>query len=155
MILWHTTMSLDGFIAGPGDAMEWVFENPEPSALADEMIETTGALVVGRRTYEVEHRYRGGFVSDGIEDAVSRASAAAGDRNVGVFGAEVARQCVEHGLLDEIVIHLAPILLGDGVRLFGSPGTERVDLERISAGGSGQVTDLRFRVVKQLQLSEA
>lgn len=60
-ILWHVTMSLDGFIAGPGDAMDWVFEYPEPNETADEVIETTGALVVGRRTYEVEDRQRGGF----------------------------------------------------------------------------------------------
>jgi dihydrofolate reductase len=175
-VLWHVTMSLDGFIAGPDDAMDWVFEYPEANTTADEVIRTTGALVVGRRTYEVEDRNRGGFyggawtgpffvlthdapaavpewmtgmfVDDGIEDAVARAKAAAGDKNVVVFGADVARQCIELGLLDEIVVHLAPVLLGDGVGLFGGPGAERVDLERIGFGQSGQLTDLRFRVVK-------
>lgn len=67
-------------------------------------------------------------------------------KNVVVFGANVARQCIGHGLLDEIVVHLAPVLLGDGVRLFGGPGTRRVDLERTSVAQSGQLTDLRFRV---------
>lgn len=168
-------MSLDGFIAGPGDSMDWVFEEPEPNDAA-EVIKTTGALIVGRRTYEVEDRIRGGFyggawtgpffvlthraptdvpdwmtgtfVNDGIEGAVGSAKTAAGEANVVVLGADVARQCIEHGLLDEILVHLAPALLGDGVRLYGSPGTGRVKLEKISCAQSGQLTDLRFRVLK-------
>ena len=52
------------------------------------------------------------------------------------------------GLLDEIVVHLVPILLGDGIRFYGRPGAERVDLERIGIGWSGQTTNLRFRVAK-------
>jgi dihydrofolate reductase len=171
---WHVTMSLDGFIAGPGDAMDWVFEHGGPDAVADDVIATTGAIVVGRRTYEVEDRERGGFyggawsgpffvvtheppaavpewmtgtfVTDGVGAAVTRARAAAGAADVVVFGASVARQCIEQGLLDEIVVHLAPVLLGDGVRLFGAPGGARVDLERTALGASGQITDLRFRV---------
>jgi dihydrofolate reductase len=175
-VLWHVTMSLDGFIAGPDDAMEWAFEYPEPSAIVEEIIETTGALVVGRRTYEVEDRdhrgFYGGawtgpffvlthdtpatvpewmtgtFVNDGIEDAVARAKAAAGEQNVVILGANIARQCIGHGLLDEIVINLTPVLLGDGVRFFESPDTGRVNLERISVDLSGRMTDLRFRVLK-------
>lgn len=181
-VLWHVTMSLDGFVAGPGDAMGWVFEYPEPSATLDEVVGTTGALIVGRRTYEVEDRDRvgfyggawtgpffvlthdapttvpewmtGTFVNDGIEGVTARAKTAAGGRNVVVLGANVARQCVEHGLLDEIVVHLAPVLLGDGVRFFGSPGAERVNLERIGVGQSGQITDLRFRVVERQPLEK-
>ncbi len=60
-LLWHVTMSLDGFIAGPGHTMDWMPRSAEPSVLADELIATTGALLVGRRTYEVEERDRGGF----------------------------------------------------------------------------------------------
>ena len=174
-LIWHVTMSLDGFIAGPADAMDWVFEHAGPNAVATEIVETTGALVIGRRTYEVEDRIRGGFyggawqgpyfvvthdapdtvpdwmtgtfVSDGVPDAVARAKDAAGERNVVVLGASIARQCIDDGLLDEIVVHLAPVLLGDGVRLFGGPRAPRVDLEPISVGQSGQVADLRFRVV--------
>jgi dihydrofolate reductase len=90
----------------------------------------------------------GTFVSGDIADAVHRAKAAAGEKNVVVLGADVARQCIERGLLDEIVVHLAPLLLGDGVRLFGRPGARQVDLERTSVAESGQLTDLRFAVVK-------
>ncbi len=156
--------------------MDWVFEYPGPSATVTEVIEATGALIVGRHTYEVEDKLRGGFyggawtgpffvlthdppaevpewmtgtfVNESIPSVVAGAKAAAGDRDVGVFGADVARQCIDHGLLDEIVVQLAPVLLGDGIRLFESPGTERVGLERIDVSESGQLTDLRFRVVR-------
>ena len=63
----------------------------------------------------------GTFVSDGIGDAVARAQAAAGRKNVVVLGADIARQCLENGLLDEVVVSLVPALLGDGVRLFQEP----------------------------------
>src|SRR3712207_219860 len=58
--VWHTTMSLDGFIAGPDDAMEWAFELGRSSALADEVMEGTGAILAGRRWYDVASaRYDG------------------------------------------------------------------------------------------------
>ena len=75
------------------------------------------------------------------------AEAAAAGRNVGIFGASLSRQCLRHGLLDEIVIHLAPVILGDGVRLFGGEREGRVELERISLGEAERLTDLRSRVV--------
>lgn len=87
------------------------------------------------------------FVSDGIANAVATARAAAGGKRVGIFGANVARQTIEAGLLDEIVIHVAPVLLGDGIRLYGGPGAGLVNLNRTVVGESGDVVDLRFRVV--------
>jgi dihydrofolate reductase len=89
-----------------------------------------------------------GFISEGIDQAVATAKAAAGDKDVGIFGASLTRQCLRHGLLDEIVIHLAPVLLGDGVRLFGEDGDGQVELERILIAAGEQLTDLRFRVMK-------
>ena len=56
IVLWHVTMSLDGFIAGPDDAMDWVFEYAEPNLAVDEVIGTTGAILAGRRTYDVGRR---------------------------------------------------------------------------------------------------
>jgi dihydrofolate reductase len=88
------------------------------------------------------------FIDKPIDAAVAHAQQAAGDRNVVILGANVAHQCLDSGLLDEIVVHLAPVLLGDGLRLFGSPGTGRIDVERTSVAQSGQPTDLRFRVMK-------
>jgi RibD C-terminal domain len=65
-VLWHTQMSLDGFIAGPGDAMEWAFEDwsdeDEPDEMIDEVVRSTGALLVGRRTQDVEDREQPGFL---------------------------------------------------------------------------------------------
>lgn len=184
-VIWHVTMSLDGFIAGPGDEMDWVFEvDAAPSAIAEEIVETTGAILAGRRWYDmVTARYGrqegiygpkgvyGGkwrgpifvlthrpsdvrddagvtLLSDGIEEAVATARAAAEGKSIVVFGATIAEQCLEAGLLDEIAVHLAPVLLGDGVRLYGEPGVGRVDLERTAVAESGQLTDLRFRVAQ-------
>jgi dihydrofolate reductase len=88
------------------------------------------------------------FTSDGIEHAVAAAQAAAGDKDVGIFGGSLSRQCLEAGLLDEIVLHVAPVLLGGGVQLFAAEGGGRIELERVSVGEAEQLTDLRFRVVK-------
>jgi dihydrofolate reductase len=175
-VVWHVTMSLDGFIAGPDDAMDWVFDyfSEESNETAGEVIETTGAIIMGRHTYEVEDRYRQGiyggawtgpyfvlthepptdvadwmtgtFIDENIEAAVARATEAAGGKNVGILGANLAKQCLDRGLLDEIVIHLAPVLLGDGVRLFAAPGGQRVRLEPTQVTRTGPLTDLRFRV---------
>lgn len=72
------------------------------------------------------------FVTDGIQSALAQTRAAAGDKNVTVMGgAKTAQQCVRAGLLDEIDIHLVPVLLGDGTRLFDHLGTEPIELERL------------------------
>jgi len=80
---------------------------------------------IRRRVFVLTHRPsdkredpRISFVSDGIEEAVATAQTAAGDRDVGIFGASLSQQCLQAGLLVEIVIHLAPVLLGGGVELF-------------------------------------
>jgi dihydrofolate reductase len=88
----------------------------------------------------------GTFV-DGLEDAVKQAASAAGERKVGLLGAGVARQCLEAGLLEEIVVQVAPVMLGDGVRMFAAPEGRRIKLEKTSVAESGQLTDLRFRVL--------
>jgi dihydrofolate reductase len=175
-VVWHVTMSLDGFIAGPDDDMDWVFDyfSEASNETAGNVIETTGAIIMGRHTYEVEDRFRPGiyggawtgpyfvltheqprvvpdwmtgtFINEDIDAAVARAKQAAGGKNVGILGANLAKQCLERGLLDEIIIHLAPVLLGDGVRLFAAPGGERVRLEPTQVTRSGSLTDLRFGV---------
>jgi len=175
-VVWHVTMSLDGFIAGPDDAMEWVFDyfSEEANETAGDVIETTGAIIMGRRTYEVEDRYRPGiyggawtgpyfvltheppttvpdwmtgtFITEEIEAAVARANQAAGGKNVGILGADLSKQCIERELLDEIIIHLAPVFLGDGVRLFAVSGGHRVPLEPTQVRRTGPLTDLRFRI---------
>jgi dihydrofolate reductase len=90
------------------------------------------------------------FVTNGIESALEQALAAAGDKDVAVGGgANVAQQYLEAGLLDELQIHLVPVLLGDGVRLFGNHlGSEQPALECTRVIDSPAATHLRYRVVK-------
>jgi len=89
------------------------------------------------------------FVTDGIESALEEARAAAEEKDVAVAGgANVAQQYLNAGLLDELQIHVAPLLLGGGVRLFDNVDAERVRLEGTKAIESPPVTHLRYRVVK-------
>ncbi|HZE38659.1 MAG TPA: dihydrofolate reductase family protein [Stackebrandtia sp.] len=170
----NRAMSLDGFIAGPEDAMSWIFDFLAPNAFP-EVMAATGAMLVGRRTHEVGKRlagatsaddaYEGGpqfvlthripdppdpgvtFLSGDIGEAVATARAAAGGKKLEILGADVATQCLRRGLVDEILVYVIPVLLGDGVR-FTAPGLERTDLEPISSTRSGAVTVLRFNVRK-------
>lgn len=88
------------------------------------------------------------FVTDGPEAALEEARAAAGDRDVGlVGGANLAHQYLDAGLLDELLIHLVPVLLGDGVRLFEPLDREQPVLETIEVVTSPGTTHLRFRVM--------
>jgi dihydrofolate reductase len=90
------------------------------------------------------------FVTDGIEAALEQARAAAGDRNVGVSGgASVAQQYLKAGLLDELQIHVAPVLMGDGVRLFENHlERDQVELECTMVLESPAATHLRYRVAR-------
>jgi dihydrofolate reductase len=86
------------------------------------------------------------FLAD-IAAAIAAAKAAAGDDYVNVLGAETARRCLEAGELDEILTCVAPVLLGDGVRLFDHPGGTHVRLERIGLSHAPLATNIWFRVV--------
>ena len=174
-VLWHTMMSLDGFIAGRNDDMQWAFGvDGGPSRTIEDVLRSTGALLVGRRTQDVEDRLQPGFyggafrgpffvlrhdppseppvvkgvtgqfIDLGIEEAVRLAKAAAEGGDVVVLGANVARQCLEGGLLDEIIVHVAPALVGDGVRLFERAGGAAVKLTPIYSADEGGMTVLRY-----------
>ena len=84
-------------------------------------------------------------VSD-LETALARAEELADGRAVGIFGADVARQVLALGRIDEIIVQIVPLILGDGVRLFGELSVPRVRLERTFVGKSGPLTEIRFRV---------
>jgi dihydrofolate reductase len=89
------------------------------------------------------------FVTDGIESALRQAKAAAGDQDIMVAGgANAVQQYFKAGLLDEIRIHLVPILLGQGVPLFERNGTGPTELERTEVVDSSEVTHLAFRIAK-------
>lgn len=180
-VLLDMAVSLDGFVAGPGGEPnrlhDWFF-SPAGAEAVDESVSNTGAILIGRRTYDqgdemdgfadspyaVEHfvlthgapeeAAKGGmkftFVTDGIESAIERAKAASGGRNVAVGGgARVAQQCLKAGLVDEIQVHLVPVLLGEGIRLFEHLGTEQIELERTRVVEAPGVTHLMYRIVKE------
>ena len=89
------------------------------------------------------------FVTDGIEPALEQARAAAGEKNVSLAGgADVVQQYLNAGLLDELQIHVAPVFLGGGVRLFDRLGPDPIELEATRVIESPTVTHLRYRVVK-------
>jgi dihydrofolate reductase len=143
-----------------------------------ELAAATGAMLIGRRTYEVANRmeaageHRGKeygfsgpvfvltheppdppdpavtFLTGDIGEAVVVALDAASGRNLEILGADVAGQCLRRGLVDEILVYVLPVLLGDGTR-FSPPGLGRIDLEPLGSTRSGAVTILRFRVRKQ------
>lgn len=193
-------MSLDGFIAGPKDGpkhplgqrggehiFDWYFtgakHRPAGSMFApagnnrkvvDAMFEEAGAMLTGRRTYEIAKGWNGThpvnaipviivthrppknppqgkskliFVTGGVRRAVARAKKAAGKKAVGIGSASVAQQALKAGLVDEIYLHIAPILLGTGVRLFD--GLQRtIKLEKIEVIDGPQATHVRYRVVR-------
>ena len=167
----NRAMSLDGFIAGPDHAMDWILDLISAAAFP-EVMAATGAMLIGRGTYEVgkqmadeDTTYDGGpkfvltheppdepdpgvtFLTCDIAEAVATARNAAGGKNLEILGADVASQCLQRGLVDEILVYVLPVLLGDGVR-FSTPGLGRIDLEPFSNTQSGPVTMLRFRVRK-------
>jgi dihydrofolate reductase len=89
------------------------------------------------------------FVTDGLESALAQAREAAGDKDVSVAGgASLVQQCIEAGLLDEMQIHLVPVFLGGGVRLFDQLGDTRRDLEVERAIHSPAVTHVKYRLPK-------
>ena len=185
------SMSLDGFITGPnvnreqqlgdgGDVLHrWLWEpDPRDAELLEGMGRDVGAILMGRRSYDLAEGDGGWgdggpagpapcfvlthnppaaemvrapevftFVTGGIHEAVERASEAAGDKVVGVHGGSAAQQCIAEGLMDELVISLAPVLLGSGTRLFDNIGGQ-VQLERIDAIPTANSTHLRYRVVR-------
>lgn len=89
------------------------------------------------------------FVTDGIESAVEQAKAAAGDKDVSIGGgASTAQQALKAGLLDEVQLTFAPVLLGGGVRLFDGLGPDDVELEVIRVVEGPKATHVKYRVVK-------
>lgn len=192
------SVSLDGFVAGADDGLErplgiggealfrWMSAGPESNRLhpffappdaSVPVIEgwyaECGAIVSGRRTFDIAGGWRHGhpidvpifvvthdpptagewsprvsFVTEGIERAVELAKEAAGDKDVSVCAANPVQQLLRAGLLDEIEVSIAPVLLNGGVRLFDHLGPDPITLEQTSAIASEGVTHIRYRVVR-------
>jgi dihydrofolate reductase len=138
----------------------------------------TGAVIAGRRTYDTSLPWWGAdgptgdarvpvfvvthapptdapaagvytFVTDGIEAALAQAATAAGDKHVTVMGgADTGRQYLRAGLIDELSLHLVPVLLGGGTRMFERIAEQHIQLERVAVTDTPAATHLRLRVVK-------
>lgn len=176
-VILDMAVSLDGYIADPngGDAglYNWYFAPAPPSAaVIDELVQSLGAIIMGRGAYRVGEAVDGftddpydaarfvlthhapekpvtgiTFVTDGIESALKQAKAAAGDRDVAIGGgADIAQQYLKVGLVDEIQLHLVPKLLGTGIRLFDH--LDSIELESTRVIKSTGVTHLKFRVIQ-------
>jgi dihydrofolate reductase len=175
------TMSLDWFMNDRNGDVSRLYPNLEAlrrTEMLQEEIQMTGAVVMGRRAYDMAEGDMTGyefqvpifvlthavpakvakgendqltftFVTDGIESALEKAKAAAGDKHVIVVGgANTAQQCIQTGLVDEIHIGIVPVFFGEGLRFFGPLANEQIQLERTRVFESPTRTDLWFRVVK-------
>lgn len=145
----------------------------ESAPLFTEGMAAAGAMICGRRMFDISNAWEGHppiapcfvvthhpaqewvrpgspftFVTEGIESAVRQAQQAAGDKNVAISSPSIAQQCLRLGLLDEISLGVAPVLLGGGVSLFDHFGGEAVQLERTFALAAPFVTHLNYRVIK-------
>jgi dihydrofolate reductase len=180
----YMAMSLDGFVAGPDDRpgqelgrgggrlFNWLDERrgdgPDGQVFREGM--ATGAVISGRRTFELAGRWQGDhhdgvpihvlthhidpddvppgsarFFTD-VVACVAEARAAAGDRAVLVHGAGAARALLDADLLDELEIHLVPVLLGAGRRLFDETGADPVELRLVRRLEGHDATHLRYVV---------
>jgi len=153
-------------------------ESSPDDELVKEVFERAGAYVMGRRMFDegevgwpenppfrapafvVTHsprepwRRQGGttffFVTDGIASALEQAKAAAGGKDVRVSGgAETIRQFIAAGLIDELTLHIAPVVLGAGVRLLDGLGPNGVELEQLRASSWPLVTHVKYQVVRR------
>ncbi len=193
VIVADITVSIDGFVTGPGPDLEhglgrggealhrWAFaaDDEVDAAVLTESTAVTGAVVMGRRTFDFvdgpngwseTEGYAPGkpfrppvfvvthsvpqsrrlttqftFVTDGLDAAISAASAAAGEKSVAVMGgADVVRQAVQQRLVGRLRLHIAPVLLGSGTRLFDGGPPQELHQERVRA--SAHATHVTYRV---------
>src|SRR5690242_14407553 len=161
-VIWHMTMSLDGFIGDRDDGVGWMFlgEGGASSGLGAEVVARCGAFLSGGRLVDVmgENRPYGGtwsgpiliythkdpaskvvpeftYVSGDIREVVAEGLQAAGSKDLVVTGGAVPRLALEAGLVDEIVLHIAPVLLGEGVRFYDSFGVSPTTLKVLTSEG--------------------
>jgi dihydrofolate reductase len=177
-VVFGMRMSIDGYVADAGGDLSPLYPDLDDIAenpVVKEAIERTGAVVMGRGTFDLSEgdwtgyefqtpifvvthdppsepvkgendRLSIEFETGGVEPAVVRARDAAGDRDVQVIGQIVGQQCLEARLVDELSIGVMPVLLGGGVPMFAAMDDPPA-LERIAVVETSADTELRFRVV--------
>ena len=190
------SVSLDGFIAGPDDGPalplgrggegvfawlgagppenqvnQWLTPPDASKVVIDEWMTDCGAMISGRRTFDIANGWKDGHPVDApifvvthtpptegewspqvrfatsLDDGLEQAQEAAGDKEVSVCGADIAQQLLRAGQLDQIQVSISPLLLGGGVRLFDHLGGEPIALEQTRVIASEGVTHVRYRVL--------
>ena len=187
-VISNITMSLDGFIAGPGISRQhpmgqngvrlhnWIFNDKTAidANILNEVMESSGAVIVGSRTYitAIDDAWGGespfsvpcfvvchhlpekpvaGFtyVTDGIETAFNKAKAVAGDKNIWIMGgANIIQQYLQAKLLDSLHIHIAPVLFASGTRLFDQIGIDQIELNKINVIDTPGATHILYEFIK-------
>lgn len=195
-VISNMSMSLDGFIEDSGGSVEELFEwytagpvktesanadiplnqSAEDSEHFQDVVKGIGALVAGRRLFDVASGWNGThptgvpvfvvthrvptkdewphqeapftFVTDGVESAVTQAKAVAGDKDVVIASPNIAQQALDAGLLDVITVDLVPYLLGSGTPYFANLASKPVRLDNPTIRQGNRATHLSFRVLR-------
>jgi dihydrofolate reductase len=170
--IWHMTMSLDGFMADDRGTLEWMPTDGGAVPIGTALIPTIGAILAGRRTYDggltkpglrpyggaytgpvfvLTHRAPPEqaepgihFVVAGLAGALRQARDAAGAANVVIFGASLGQQCLAAGELDEVLVHIAPVVIGSGIPAFAGAVTGPQGFDVLERSGPQDMTTLRL-----------
>lgn len=171
----HFSMSLDGFVADADNGMDWLAHTTAGSGLAKACEEQTGAILGGRKGWEAypdpAMAYSGQFVgklfvlthhpedapqAEGVTfltcdvaEAVRIGLEAADGKDLEVLSPTIGRQLLERGLVDEITLHFAPVLLGHGLRFFDNYGGPPIHLHRLDTDDPHSEVDVRYRPVRE------
>lgn len=158
-VIMHFTMSLDGFVAGPGHTMDFMSRTTGSPGVVEETMAATGAVLAGRDGFDSaigdSRPYDDGWtgaifvlthhpedarpvdditmLSCPVDEAVRIGLEAAKGKNLEILSPNIGKQLLELGLVDELVVHIAPVLLGDGIRLYDAPGGQVMHLEMSTA----------------------
>lgn len=174
-VLMHFSMSLDGFVAGPNHAMDWMTGTNRPG-LEAEYETTTGAVLGGRTGWDkfgasggrpysddwagpifvLTHHPEDATPAEGVTflscdpaEAVRIALAAAGGKNLEVMSPTIGAQLLELGLIDEIDLRISPVLLGEGIRLYDNPGSAPIHLHLAGEADPNSEVNVRYRPTKE------
>lgn len=178
-VIWHISISLDGFAADMNDSLEPLGDDWGPNPLADEVMNNVGCILGGRRGYDISRSWEtepeayGGAVkvpeyvvtrrpppddpktlfADGndLAGTVAMAKRVAKGRMVVIIGPTLASALLREGLVDQVVIHVVPVLLGAGRPLFDPVGGPAAKLERVHVSEAGQITNFVFRPLTEMK----
>jgi dihydrofolate reductase len=168
-VMYGGAMSLDGFIAGPGESIDWIRQSDETAELMREMWRTVDTMLMGRKTFDFAQKMGGGapmkgvttyvfsrtmerlpdgacgeLVNEDAADFVRRMKDEPGGKILVMGGGELGSALIDAGLVDEIGLSIHPVLLGGGVPAFRQFG-HRVELELIETRAIGpQCVLLRY-----------